>query len=128
MKNYSYSHGLLADTPFPFLPVWHYKAGITALTSERYTGAGEISERYSFKQLFIGACALRLLRYLKRLPRALRKNKSQYFIITRPLRISNEFSRLAGVVERSVLPADVFEMKIAASREDVSYPAGRMPL
>lgn len=169
---------------------------------EKYEDGGEIKERDRYKQLFISTHNLDFLKYLKRLPGALNKNKSQYFIITRTDqtssitlmprylrdyvtefnflfhqiykcahaqiecdenhdcyynfgnnarkfleaflyykypnasekddklarffgddalaasltdRINNEFSHLAGLFERSVMPIDVPEMKITAS-------------
>lgn len=172
------------------------------VTPEKYDDGGEIKERDRFKQLFISTHNLDFLKYLKRLPGALNKKRSQYFIITRTDqvsditlmprylkdyvtefnflfhqiykcahaqiecnenhdcyynfgnnarkfleaflyykypnavekddklarffgddalassltdRINNEFSHLAGVFERSVLPIDVPEMKTAAS-------------
>lgn len=172
------------------------------VTPEKYEDGGELKERDRFKQLFISTHNLDFLKYLKRLPGALNKNKSQYFIITRTDqtsditlmprylkdyvtefnflfhqiykcahaqiecdenhdcyynfgnnarkfleaflyykypnalekddklarffgddslassltdRINNEFSHLAGVFERSVLPIDVPEMKTTAS-------------
>lgn len=172
------------------------------VTPEKYEDGGELKERDRFKQLFISTHNLDFLKYLKRLPGALNKNKSQYFIITRTEqtssitlmprylrdyvtefnflfhqiykcahaqiecdeshdcyynfgnnarkfleaflyykypnalekddklarffgddalaaslteRINNEFSHLAGVFERSVLPIDVPEMKTTAS-------------
>jgi len=53
------------------------------VTPEKYEDGGEIKERDRFKQLFISTHNLDFLKYLKRLPGALNKNKSQYFIITR---------------------------------------------
>lgn len=47
---------------------------------EKYEDAGEIKERDRFKQLFISTHNLDFLKYLKRLPK---KNRLQYFIITR---------------------------------------------
>ena len=53
------------------------------VTPEKYEDAGELKERDRFKQLFISTHNLDFLKYLKRLPGALAKTKSQYFIITR---------------------------------------------
>ncbi len=48
-----------------------------------------MKERDRFKQLFISTHNLDFLKYLKRLPGALNKNKSQYFIITRADQVSD---------------------------------------
>ncbi|MGZ3745627.1 MAG: AAA family ATPase, partial [Pseudobdellovibrionaceae bacterium] len=56
-------------------------AGIVTL--EKYEENGETKERERFKQLFISTHNLDFLKYLKRLPGALNKSKSQYFIINR---------------------------------------------
>lgn len=56
-------------------------AGIVTL--EKYEENGETKERERFKQLFISTHNLDFLKYIKRLPGALNKNKSQYFIINR---------------------------------------------
>jgi wobble nucleotide-excising tRNase len=172
------------------------------VSPEKYEDAGESKERDRFKQLFISTHSLDFLKYLKRLPGALNKNSSEYFIVVRAEqvsdillmprylkdyvtefnflfhqiykcaqakiehdenydcyynfgnntrkfleaflyykypnavekddklirffgddalaalltdRINNEFSHLAGIVERSVLPVDVPEMKTAAN-------------
>ncbi len=172
------------------------------VTPEKYEDGGETKERDRFKQLFVSTHNLDFLKYLKRLPGALNRKKSQYFIISRTDqksdiilmprylkdyvtefnflfhqiykcahaqiesdenhdcyynfgnnarkfleaflyykypnavenddkltrffgddalaasltdRINNEFSHLAGVFERSVLPIDVPEMKTAAN-------------
>ena len=61
------------------------------VTPEKYEDGGEIKERDRFKQLFISTHNLDFLKYLKRLPGALNKNKSQYFIITRTDQVSNVF-------------------------------------
>lgn len=53
------------------------------VTPETYVDAGEIKERNRFGQLFISTHNLDFLKYLKRLPGALNKRKSQYFIINR---------------------------------------------
>ena len=53
------------------------------VTPEKYEEEGEIKERNFFKQLFISTHNLDFLKYLKRLPGALNKKKSQYFIINR---------------------------------------------
>ncbi len=53
------------------------------VTPETYDDAGEVKERTRFKQLFISTHNLDFLKYLKRLPGALNKRKSQYFIINR---------------------------------------------
>lgn len=53
------------------------------VTPEKYEDGGEIKERDRFKQLFLSTHNLDFLKYLKRLPGALNKNKSQYFIINR---------------------------------------------
>lgn len=50
---------------------------------EKYEDGGELKERDRFKQLFISTHNLDFLKYLKRLPGAMNKNKSQYFIINR---------------------------------------------
>lgn len=59
------------------------------VTPEKYEDGGEIKERDRFKQLFISTHNLDFLKYLKRLPGALNKKKSQYFIITRTYQVSN---------------------------------------
>lgn len=59
------------------------------VTPEKYQDNGEIKERDRFKQLFISTHNLDFLKYLKRLPGALNKKKSQYFIITRADQVSN---------------------------------------
>ncbi|MDC0663587.1 AAA family ATPase [Marinobacter sp. SS21] len=59
------------------------------VTPEKYEDSGEIKERDRFKQLFISTHNLDFLKYLKRLPGALNKNKSQYFIITRTDQVSD---------------------------------------
>lgn len=56
---------------------------------EKYEDSGEIKERDRFKQLFISTHNLDFLKYLKRLPGALNKNKSQYFIINRTDQVSD---------------------------------------
>lgn len=53
------------------------------VTPEKYEDGGELKERDRFKQLFISTHNLDFLKYLKRLPGALTKSKSQYFIINR---------------------------------------------
>jgi wobble nucleotide-excising tRNase len=53
------------------------------VTPETYDDAGEIKERNRFEQLFISTHNLDFLKYLKRLPGASNKKKSQYFIINR---------------------------------------------
>ena len=53
------------------------------VTSEKYEENGEEKERERFKQLFISTHNLDFLKYLKRLPGAKSKSKSQYFIINR---------------------------------------------
>lgn len=53
------------------------------VTPEKYEENGEVKERERFKQLFISTHNLDFLKYLKRLPGALNKSKSQYFIINR---------------------------------------------
>lgn len=59
------------------------------VTPEKYEENGEIKKRERFKQLFISTHNLDFLKYLKRLPGALNKNKSQYFIINRADKISH---------------------------------------
>jgi wobble nucleotide-excising tRNase len=59
------------------------------VTPEKYEDGGELKERACFKQLFISTHNLDFLKYLKRLPGALNKNNSQYFIITRTNKTSN---------------------------------------
>jgi len=59
------------------------------VTPEKYEDGGEIKECNRFKQLFISTHNLDFLKYLKRLPGALNKNKSQYFIITRTDQVSD---------------------------------------
>ena len=59
------------------------------VTPEKYEDGGEIKERSRFKQLFISTHNLDFMKYLKRLPGALNKNKSQYFIITRTDQVSD---------------------------------------
>ncbi|MDO3386039.1 AAA family ATPase [Gilvimarinus sp. SDUM040013] len=58
------------------------------VTPEKYEDGDEIKERDRFKQLFISTHNLDFLKYLKRLPGAFNKNKSQYFIITRTNQVS----------------------------------------
>lgn len=58
------------------------------VTPEKYEDDGEIKERDRFKQLFISTHNLDFLKYLKRLPGALKK-KSQYFIINRTDQVSD---------------------------------------
>jgi wobble nucleotide-excising tRNase len=53
------------------------------VTPEKYDDAGKVKERNRFEQLFISTHNLDFLKYLKRLPGASNKNKSQYFIINR---------------------------------------------
>lgn len=53
------------------------------VTPEKYEDGGELKERDRFKQLFISTHNLDFLKYLKRLPGALNKSNSQYFIIAR---------------------------------------------
>lgn len=53
------------------------------VTLEKYEDHGKTKERERFKQLFISTHNLDFLKYLKRLPGALKKDKSQYFIINR---------------------------------------------
>ena len=53
------------------------------VTTEKYEEEGEVRERERFKQLFISTHSLEFLKFLKRLPGALNKNKSQYFIVKR---------------------------------------------
>jgi len=50
---------------------------------EKYIEEGKTKERERFKQLFISTHNLDFLKYIKRLPGASSKNKSQYFIINR---------------------------------------------
>ena len=59
------------------------------VTPEKYEDDGEIKERDRFKQLFISTHNLDFLKYLKRLPGALNKKKSQYFIINRTHEVSD---------------------------------------
>ena len=59
------------------------------VTPEKYEEGGEIKERDRFKQIFISTHNLEFLKYLKRLPGALNKNKSQYFIINRADQVSD---------------------------------------
>lgn len=59
------------------------------VTPEKYEDGVELKERDRFKQLFISTHNLDFLKYLKRLPGALNKKESQYFIITREDQISN---------------------------------------
>jgi len=59
------------------------------VTPEKYEDDGELKERDRFMQLFISTHNLDFLKYLKRLPGALKKKKSQYFIITRTEQISD---------------------------------------
>lgn len=56
---------------------------------EKYEDGGEEKERDRFKQLFISTHNLDFLKYLKRLPGALNKDKSQYFIISRTDQVSD---------------------------------------
>lgn len=59
------------------------------VTPEKYEDKGEIKNRDKFKQLFISTHNLDFLKYLKKLPGALNKNLSRYFIITRSNQKSN---------------------------------------
>ncbi len=56
---------------------------------EKYNDDGEQKERDRYKQLFVSTHNLDFLKYLKRLPGALNKSKSQYFIINRTDQVSN---------------------------------------
>ncbi|MEA5442477.1 AAA family ATPase [Cyanobium gracile] len=53
------------------------------VTPELIANDGETTERERFKQLFMSTHNLDFLKYLKRLPGASNKSKSQYFIIAR---------------------------------------------
>jgi wobble nucleotide-excising tRNase len=53
------------------------------VTPDKYEENGEVKKRERFKQLFISTHNLDFLKYLKRLPGALNKKTSQYFIINR---------------------------------------------
>lgn len=59
------------------------------VTPEKYEENGEKKERERFKQLFVSTHNLDFLKYLKRLPGALNKHKSQYFIVNRADQISH---------------------------------------
>ena len=59
------------------------------VTPEKYEDGEEVKERDRFKQLFISTHNLDFLKYLKRLPGALNKRKSQYFILNRTDKISS---------------------------------------
>lgn len=59
------------------------------VTPEKYEDGGELKERDRLKQLFISTHNLDFLKYLKRLPGALNKKQSQYFIITRTDQVSD---------------------------------------
>lgn len=59
------------------------------VTPEKYKDGGKTKECNRFKQLFISTHNLDFLKYLKRLPGALNKNKSEYFIINRENQFSN---------------------------------------
>ncbi|ERS04657.1 hypothetical protein Q672_14085 [Marinobacter sp. EVN1] len=59
------------------------------VTPEKYEDGEEEKERDRFKQLFISTHNLDFLKYLKRLPGAMNKNKSQFLIITRTNQTSN---------------------------------------
>jgi wobble nucleotide-excising tRNase len=59
------------------------------VTPEKYDDGGKLKERDRFKQLFISTHNLDFLKYLKRLPGALNKDKSQYLIITRADQVSD---------------------------------------
>ena len=56
---------------------------------EKYKDAGKLKERSRFKQLFVSTHNLDFLKYLKQLPGAMNKNRSQYFIITRTEQVSD---------------------------------------
>jgi wobble nucleotide-excising tRNase len=58
------------------------------VTPEKNKNGDEINEYERFTQLFISTHNLDFLKYLKRLPGALNKKKSQYFIISRTNHIS----------------------------------------
>ena len=59
------------------------------VTPDKSKDGVELKECDRFKQLFISTHNLDFLKYLKRLPGALNKNKSQYFIITRTNQVSD---------------------------------------
>lgn len=59
------------------------------VSPEKYEDDGEEKERDRFKQLFISTHNLDFLKYLKRLPGASNKRKSQYFIINRIEQVSD---------------------------------------
>lgn len=59
------------------------------VTPERYDDGGEVKERDRFKQLFVSTHNLDFLKYLKRLPGAVKKCKSQYFLINRIDQVSD---------------------------------------
>ncbi|MCP3944148.1 MAG: AAA family ATPase [Desulfobacteraceae bacterium] len=59
------------------------------VTPEKYVENGEEKKRERFKQLFISTHDLDFLKYLKKLPGASNKKKSQYFIVNRADRISH---------------------------------------
>lgn len=59
------------------------------VTPEKYEDGGKTKERNRFKQLFISTHNLDFLKYLKRLPGALNKNESEYFIINQRNQFSN---------------------------------------
>jgi len=59
------------------------------VSPEKYIDCGEQKERDRYKQLFISTHNLDFLKYLKRLPGALKNSKSQYFIINRIDQVSD---------------------------------------
>lgn len=59
------------------------------VTPQKSEDHGEIRKRERFKQLFISTHNLDFLKYLTRLPGALTKDKSQYFIIIRADQVSH---------------------------------------
>ncbi len=59
------------------------------VTPQQYEEDGEVKERHRFKQLFISTHNLDFLKYLKRLPGAMNKKNSQFFIVTRTDNVSD---------------------------------------
>jgi wobble nucleotide-excising tRNase len=59
------------------------------VSPEKYIDCGVQKERDRYKQLFISTHNLDFLKYLKRLPGALKNSKSQYFIINRIDQVSD---------------------------------------
>jgi len=69
---------------------------------EKYEDNGKSKERDRFKQLFISTHNLDFLKYLKQLPGASDKKKSQYFIITRTGQVSSDITLMPQYLKNYV--------------------------